>query len=375
MRANSALAVTAGVTALSVLGLVATAVVGRPVPSALEPAQEAVFVPVESWPDDQARTARMSVVVRPPVEVLSSGAPGLVTRVWVEAGDTLTGGQRVYAADGVPVFAYRGSGVLFRPLKQGDRGEDVRVLQRALGQVLDEDLPDSGQFGTATREAVRRLQGRMGVTRTGEAQPAWFVRVPARAVVGDLSVRVGAVAPAAGELVLTTRAALARLEVNVDGPADGEYVFVANGVPVPLELADGEWSTASEATVLALAPITSAQGGEGAGTGSDTGTGAGEGTEQRASTKDATAWIDGVLALPEPSAGAAVAPAALVRSQSGDTACVWRQTETGAERIDGVTITGTTPSGAAIVSGEELAGAQVLVDPARFLSAEDARCP
>ena len=327
----------------------------------------------------------MSVVARPPVEVLSSGAPGLVTRVWVEAGDALTGGQRVYSADGVPVFAYRGSGVLYRSLKLGDRGDDVRLLQRALGQVLDRDLPDTGRFGTATREAVRQMQARLGVTRTGVADPAWFVQVPARAAVGSLAVRTGAPAPTTGEVVLTTRAALVRLDVDADGLADGEYRFTANGVSVPVTLADGEWSTTEPARVLGLVPPAPAGGTEAGadgavGSGSDgaggtTGTGISPGTQKDAGPERRAARIDGVLALPEPGPGVAVAPAALIGSRSGAAACVWRQTDAGTERVAGLTITGTTPSGAAIVAGEELMGARVLLDPAAHLSAEEAQCP
>lgn len=55
-------------------------------------------------------------------------------------------------------------------LRSGDRGEDVRVLQRLLrerGYMLDVD----GKFGPQTREAVMSYQGKSGLTRDGIVGP------------------------------------------------------------------------------------------------------------------------------------------------------------------------------------------------------------
>lgn len=58
-------------------------------------------------------------------------------------------------------------------LRSGNRGEDVRVLQRLLrerGYMLDVD----GKFGPLTREAVMSYQGKMGLTRDGVVgQKTW----------------------------------------------------------------------------------------------------------------------------------------------------------------------------------------------------------
>lgn len=377
MRAATALVVTAGVTVASVAGLVVTAWIGRPPPAALEPLSAPVYVPVEAWSDDQARQLRVSMQVRPPVDVLASGLSGVVTGVWAMPGKTLLPGDRVYAVDGIPVFAYRGSGVLYRVLSEGDRGQDVRVLQRALAQALDLDLAATGRFGPTTREAVRQLQQRLGLPRTGQAQPSWFVRIPADATVSSVAVRLGAPAPAIGGPVLTTRAALVGFEVVGPDLKDGQYTLTANGVSVPASRMDGNWSTDQEADLLTLLPVavdSATSGTDAAAVGSrpsisDSGTGSGQ------PDRKATVSIEVAVALAEPQPGVAVAPGALVSSVSGHGACVWRATDAGIEREVGLVITGTTPSGAAIVAGDALAGANVLLDPAAHLVEGEAACP
>jgi peptidoglycan hydrolase-like protein with peptidoglycan-binding domain len=363
------------VTVVSVAGLVVTAWVGRPTPAALEPLSAPVYVPVEAWSDDQARQLRLSMRVRPPVDVLAPGLSGVVTSVWAMPGKTLLPGDRVYAVDGVAVFAYRGSGVLYRVLSEGDRGPDVRVLQRALAQALDLDLAVTGGFGPATREAVRQLQQRLGLPATGQAQPSWFVRIPAEATVGSVAVRLGAPAPAIGEPVLTTRATLVGFDVVGPDLEDGQYTVTANGVSVPASRMDGNWSTDQEADLLTLlpaavdpaSPATDAAAGGSRPSTSNSGTGQPD--------RKATVSVDVVVALAEPQPGVTVAPGALVGSVSGHGACVWRATDAGIEREVGLVITGTTPSGAAIVAGDALAGASVLLDPAAHLVEGEDVCP
>ena len=46
-------------------------------------------------------------------------------------------------------------------LRKGSTGYAVKILQRYLG------LKDDGVYGTSTADAVRALQGRHGLSRTG----------------------------------------------------------------------------------------------------------------------------------------------------------------------------------------------------------------
>lgn len=52
-----------------------------------------------------------------------------------------------------------------KTLRKGDRGEDVKVLQKKLNVLAD------GIFGAMTEEAVRQFQGEMGLAADGVAGP------------------------------------------------------------------------------------------------------------------------------------------------------------------------------------------------------------
>ncbi|WP_156533013.1 peptidoglycan-binding domain-containing protein [Cellulosimicrobium funkei] len=124
---------------------------------------------------DDGRTAVEVATVRAVAPEVRAPAGGVVTAL-AEAGPVEVG-QALFALDGVDVLVYRGS-PLWRDLRSGDRGTDVRALGDYLVSLgyLDADRVDD-RFGPATREAVRALQERLGVSRDGEFHLSYVVRV------------------------------------------------------------------------------------------------------------------------------------------------------------------------------------------------------
>lgn len=80
------------------------------------------------------------------------------------AGYNGTGAVDVYGPKIAEAFA-RYSGGPRTALRKGDRGEDVRALQAALG------IKPDGDFGPMTEEAVRLFQADQGLTADGIAGP------------------------------------------------------------------------------------------------------------------------------------------------------------------------------------------------------------
>jgi hypothetical protein len=94
-----------------------------------------------------------------PLESLRVDAPSsiegsaVVTGVFVGQGDEVVEGVRVVEVSGRPVFILQGEVPVFRSLKPGMQGADVRQLQDALVRLGYRPEVD-GVFGSATKDAV-----------------------------------------------------------------------------------------------------------------------------------------------------------------------------------------------------------------------------
>lgn len=125
-------------------------------------------------PSVQLRGAVSTVAqVRVPASDALAGDPGRVlTALNVARGRTVAAGSVVLAISRRPVFALPGTASPQRDLRPGDVGADVSRLQQALrklGHYPGGDPP--GEFGPATKDAVRRLYVSAGyaVPTTGDA--------------------------------------------------------------------------------------------------------------------------------------------------------------------------------------------------------------
>ncbi len=73
------------------------------------------------------------------------------------------------------------------PLRLGDSGSHIRILQSVLGEILDLHIPTDGFFGRTTEEGVRRAEGRYLFPQTGYVSRRLWQRLSAdyRAAVAE----------------------------------------------------------------------------------------------------------------------------------------------------------------------------------------------
>ncbi|MET8755305.1 peptidoglycan-binding protein [Streptomyces sp. NPDC004667] len=119
---------------------------------------------------------------------LSAAGPGVLT--WIAAeGSAVERDGRLYEVNGRPVRLMYGSTPMYRPLKAGDKGDDVKQLKRnlvALGHGTGLDASD-GTFTEGTSAAVKRWQKAHKEKETGEVarEDIAFAAGPQRVKRGD----------------------------------------------------------------------------------------------------------------------------------------------------------------------------------------------
>ncbi|QES48763.1 peptidoglycan-binding protein [Streptomyces venezuelae] len=202
---------------------------------------------------------------------LNAAGPGVLT--WIaDAGSAVARDGRLYEVNGRPVRLMYGATPMYRPLKAGDKGEDVRQLKRnllALGHGTGLD-PEDKTFTEGTVTAVKRWQKAHKAKQTGEVakEDIAFVSGPQRvqraeAAIGDEA------APGKPVLTLTGTDRIVRFRMDA-GQADA----AKPGDRVSVTLPGGGAATGRIDSVGAPPPGTDGQGG---GTGSGGGSGDGDG--------------------------------------------------------------------------------------------------
>lgn len=127
------------------------------------------------------------------------GSPrGTVT--WLpKPGDTISRGETLYKVDNRPVTALYGDTPMYRDLKQGDEGPDVRQLNENL-RALGYAAPYGDTYTRDTTAAVKAWRKGRGLKATGTVEKGLVVFVPGAIRVGELKAQKGG--PAA-EAILT----------------------------------------------------------------------------------------------------------------------------------------------------------------------------
>ncbi|MCM2388175.1 peptidoglycan-binding protein [Streptomyces albipurpureus] len=179
---------------------------------------------------------------------VNAGTAGTLT--WItSSGSKIKRDGRLYAVNGQDVRLMYGAEPMYRTLKTGSKGTDVRQLEenlRDLGYGTGLAIDDEYTAGTA--DAVKRWQKAHGLKQTGQVGPEQiaFAAGPVRIQSADVAVGDQA---APGQAVLTTTGSdrVVRLEAKVS-----EASLARTGGEVAVELPDG---TVTKGTVTSVASV------------------------------------------------------------------------------------------------------------------------
>ncbi|GAA0800494.1 peptidoglycan-binding protein [Spirilliplanes yamanashiensis] len=167
-----------------------------------------------------------------PVPLVTT-ATGTVT--WLPAaGRTVRRGGTLFRADDDPVVLLYGTLPLYRELRPGLSGADVRQLERNLRALGYDGFTADDDYTAATARAVREWQDDLGRPGTGRVSAAWAAVAPGEIRVASLTARLGG--PAGGEVLRHTGTAPV---VTVDADAS-DVAWAEPGVAVTVTLPGGE---------------------------------------------------------------------------------------------------------------------------------------
>ncbi|KMO98617.1 peptidoglycan binding domain 1 [Streptomyces roseus] len=148
---------------------------------------------------------------------LAAAGPGVLT--WAAgAGTAVERDGRLYEVNGKPVRLMYGSTPVYRQMKTGDKGEDVKQLKRnlqALGYGTGLD-PEDGTFTAGTATAVKRWQKAHKAAQTGEVgkEDIAFASGPQRVQRNDAAVG-DEPAPGKPVMTLTRTERMVRFQLDV----------------------------------------------------------------------------------------------------------------------------------------------------------------
>jgi peptidoglycan hydrolase-like protein with peptidoglycan-binding domain len=147
-----------------------------------------------------------------PATALAARNQGTVTALAAE-GATVGAGQTLYAVDDKPVTLLLGVVPMYRELRTGDTGQDVRQLEQNLKALGYRGFTVDDRYTSDTAAAVKRWQRDRGLERTGHVGPAQIVFAAEPLRVAGHGVAVGA--PAGGP-VLTVSSTRQVVSVDLD---------------------------------------------------------------------------------------------------------------------------------------------------------------
>jgi peptidoglycan hydrolase-like protein with peptidoglycan-binding domain len=131
---------------------------------------------------------------------LGYGAPVLIraaaaergTLTWIApVGAKVRRGEPLFKVDERPVVALYGSVPLYRTLREGAKGADVRQLERNLAALGYTGFTVDGSYNAATAEAVRAWQTKLGLPATGTVELGQVVFTPEAVRIAGQAALVG----------------------------------------------------------------------------------------------------------------------------------------------------------------------------------------
>jgi peptidoglycan hydrolase-like protein with peptidoglycan-binding domain len=120
------------------------------------------------------------------------GAAQTGTLTWIAPiGSTVTRGQPLFKLDERPVVALYGSLPLYRPLRAGVKGTDVKQFEENLSKLGYTGFTVDNTYTAATAQATRSWQADLGLPQTGMVEPGQVVVTPGAVRVAEQTARVG----------------------------------------------------------------------------------------------------------------------------------------------------------------------------------------
>jgi peptidoglycan hydrolase-like protein with peptidoglycan-binding domain len=173
-------------------------------------------------------------------------ASGTVSYV-PEKGAVLSPGDMLYKVDEKPTYWARGDVPMYRELSSGSEGTDVEQLQRYLQEegYLEADIEIDGDFGGATRTAVKAWQDDHDLKKTGRIDGTQLLLLPYESIRVAATPRVGE--PANGGVLEVTEP---DLFVTIDASANKKRAFEGKPV-IEVETADGSRYPATVESITA----------------------------------------------------------------------------------------------------------------------------
>jgi len=204
----------------------------------LEPDPVPMVMPVERREIWDQTAVTVAGVWREP-DVVSAGSwIGTVTRVDVSPGDTVASGDVVMRIDAVDRVAVVSSDPFWRPLRRGDTGGDVVMLQQWLTDAGFFDGEVDGVFGSDLRASVIAWAVSLGVVKPdGTFDPAWVLWLPQEPfVVASVEIARGVPAPGPGSEILTGPVPFVSVSLTDQNgrslTPDGAWILTVGGIDV-----------------------------------------------------------------------------------------------------------------------------------------------
>ena len=325
-------------------------------PQALAPKPTAVLQQPNPIDDDGATEATITVTFNPAVTVNAPNWTGIITRVDVAAGSSVSTGTPLLAIDGVTRLAAATASPFYRMLAEGMQGDDVLQLETLLQQLeYFSGWPDTN-YDWITAAAVRNLESDLGIAQpSGGFDPSWFIWIPGEGLAVDaVPLAVNHTAPAQGETVFATARSINAITLTVATgafPFDGatRYVLSQHGTDIATITAD------SDINAGLLGHLTA--------------------SEDDSAQSDTRRYAV-TIRREQPVRMLAVPAAAVLTGQNGTNTCIFGKT--GTDDTDysarAVTVSNGSLGVSHLAANDELSGFYVLANPLDILG-KDAQCP
>jgi peptidoglycan hydrolase-like protein with peptidoglycan-binding domain len=138
-----------------------------------------------------------------------------------DEGDKVDCGNVFYRVDDAPVLLLCGTVPAYRDLDIGDKGNDVRQLNRNLHELGYDADPDDNSFTWQTEEALEKLQHDKGFDETGALDIDDAVFLPKSARIYEVTGELGGFARPGGQVAQATSDTL-EVQVNLEASHQGE---------------------------------------------------------------------------------------------------------------------------------------------------------